>query len=257
MSAAPRFPAAAKGAALPALVLAAGLALFGQGAWIYGKARVAQVLLHRAWERTLAGEKAVKPWPWADTWPVARLSIPSAGADFIVLAGASGRTLAFGPGHLDGSAPPAAAGNCVLSAHRDTQFEALKRVARGDEIVLETPDGKRHAYRVVDLSVVDRRDTRPLASDDSGETVLTLVTCYPFDAITPGGPLRYVVKARGKRIAWRFDPSRRVLSPGGPDNGIARDLPSWRTSGLFARLLALSGASPRRHPPARALRLKN
>jgi sortase (surface protein transpeptidase) len=24
---------------------------------------------------------------------------------------------------------------------------------------------------------------------------LTLVTCYPFDAIEPGGPLRYVVTA--------------------------------------------------------------
>jgi sortase A len=32
---------------------------------------------------------------------------------------------------------------------------------------------------------------------------LILVTCYPFDAIVPGGPLRYVVYARkveGKTI---------------------------------------------------------
>ena len=27
------------------------------------------------------------------------------------------------------------------------------------------------------------------------DAVLTLVTCYPFDAIKPGGPLRYVVVA--------------------------------------------------------------
>src|SRR5207248_2826247 len=83
-----------------AALLAGGAALFGHGAYIYAKAGLAQVLLRRAWERTLAGERDVKPWPWADTWPVARLTIPKAGTDSIVLAGASGRTLAFGPGHL-------------------------------------------------------------------------------------------------------------------------------------------------------------
>jgi hypothetical protein len=30
------------------------------------------------------------------------------------------------------------------------------------------------------------------------------VTCYPFDAITPGGPLRYVVEAR--LVATAFAP---------------------------------------------------
>jgi sortase A len=30
---------------------------------------------------------------------------------------------------------------------------------------------------------------------DTEENRLALVTCYPFDAISPGGPLRYVVMA--------------------------------------------------------------
>ena len=183
--------------ALPAGLLAAGLAFFGKGAWIYAKAALAQQLLGRAWSRTIAGERHVKPWPWADTWPVARLEIPRRGsgrrATFVVLAGASGRTLAFGPGHLDGSAPPGTPGNCVLSAHRDTQFEVLRGLVRGDAVVVETPDGKRHGYRVSDLAVVDRRDTRLL--EPTPEESLTLVTCYPFDAVVPGGPLRYVVRA--------------------------------------------------------------
>ena len=55
--------------------------------------------------------------------------------DELVLAGASGRTLAWGPGHLDGSAPPGAAGNAVLSAHRDTHFRFLQRVVPGDPLV--------------------------------------------------------------------------------------------------------------------------
>jgi sortase A len=182
-----------RAAALPACLLAAGLAFFGKGAWIYGKAALAQELLGRAWSRTVSGESHVKPWPWADTWPVARLEIPRASAAFIVLAGASGRTLAFGPGHLDGTAPPGTPGNCVLSGHRDTQFEALRGLVRGDAVVVETPDGKRHTYRVAELAVVDRCDTR-LLEPTPGES-LTLVTCYPFDAVVPGGPLRYVVRA--------------------------------------------------------------
>ena len=179
---------------LGAAVLVAGAALFGRGTYIYAKARVAQVLLHRAWARTLAGEKDVKPWPWADTWPVARLTIPKTRADFIVLAGASGRTLAFGPGHLDGTAPPGEGGNCVLSAHRDTQFAALREIGRGDDVVMETADGRRGVYRVERTAVVDHHDMRALERTES--SMLTLVTCYPFDAITAGGPLRYVVQAR-------------------------------------------------------------
>ena len=57
---------------------------------------------------------------------------PRFSQDVIVLAGASGRTLAFGPGHLDGSARPGEPGNCVLSAHRDTQFAFLRRLEIGD-----------------------------------------------------------------------------------------------------------------------------
>ena len=181
------------GLVLPACLLAAASLSFGEGAWIYAKAELAQGLLHRAWSRTVAGERRVKPWPWADTWPVAKLEIPRAQSSFIVLAGASGRTLAFGPGHLDGSAAPGSPGNCVLSAHRDTQFKALRGLARGDRIVMETADRRRHAYRVVELAVVDRRDTAFL--EGTPDEALTLVTCYPFDAVVPGGPLRYVVRA--------------------------------------------------------------
>jgi len=174
-------------------LFAAAACLFGQSAWIYGKACVAQVLLRRAWNGTVRGGKEVKPWPWADTWPVARLSVPGTREEFIVLAGASGRSLAFGPGHLDGTAMPGEDGNCVLSAHRDTQFEFLRRLTVGDELEVETPDGRRLRYRVFERRVREKNDTAVLAR--TPEPTLTLVTCYPFDAIVPGGPLRYVVRA--------------------------------------------------------------
>ncbi|HKD12272.1 MAG TPA: class GN sortase, partial [Thermoanaerobaculia bacterium] len=139
-----------------ALALTA-LLFFGRGVWIYAKASLAQILLRRAWARTVQGGKEVRPWPWADTWPVARLRSRRLREDLIVLAGASGRTLAFGPGHLDGTADPGADGNCVLSAHRDTQFAYLRRLEAGDPVELETPDRRRHIYRVFDRQVVHKR----------------------------------------------------------------------------------------------------
>jgi sortase A len=81
----------------------------------------------------------------------------------------------------------------VVTGHRDTQFRFLKDLAPGDELGLVGPDGARHRYVVMDALVVDERDTSVLA--ETGEARLTLVTCFPFDAVVPGGPLRYVVRA--------------------------------------------------------------
>lgn len=178
---------------LTACLLAVGLWQIGEGSWIYAKARLAQFLLQRAWSRTLAGESTVKPWPWSDTWPVARLRVPSQGIDVIVLNGAYGRTLAFGPGYAESSSFPGSPGTTILTGHRDTHFEFLKRLKQDDEIVVETAAGSTQRYLVLDSQIVDAR-TASIALAD-GEDQLVLVTCYPFDTIVPGGPLRYVVSA--------------------------------------------------------------
>ena len=178
---------------IAAALAVAGAALFGHGVYIYAKARVAQLLLARAWALTLHGHQQVKPWRWADTWPVAKIEFPRQHASAIVLAGASGRTMAFGPGHVDGTVMPGERGNCAISAHRDTQFAVLRDVAAGDPIVIQSRDGRMLRYRVRELRIVDYRDTSVLAPA-AGDT-LTLITCYPFDAVVPGGPLRFVVIA--------------------------------------------------------------
>jgi len=191
------------------LLLVLGLGCIGYGAWIPAKAALAQHLLERAWRRVQAGavepvERVepieptetidVRPWSWADTQPVARLEAPALDARWIVLAAASGRTLAFGPAHLSGTASPGAPGNSVLFGHRDTHFTAIGRLRAGHVLHVETPTGERVTYRVAFAEVVDERDTWPLEpSGDRRE--LTLITCFPFDAIVPGGPLRYVVRA--------------------------------------------------------------
>ncbi|MEO8507592.1 MAG: class GN sortase [Betaproteobacteria bacterium] len=176
-----------------ALLALVGSASFGHGVYIYAKAQLAQVLLHAAWERARVSGAAEKPWPWADTHPLVRLIAPAHDADVLVLAGASGRTLAFGPGHLDGSAHPGDAGNAVITAHRDTHFRFLKHVDTGDELVIERAGGDRRRFRIRNAYVADHRELH--LPRDTAVPILTLVTCYPFDALNPGGPLRYVVIA--------------------------------------------------------------
>jgi sortase A len=182
--------------AVVAGLVAAGCASLGSAFYIRTKAHVGQWLLHRAWARTQTDGGPAKPWPWADTHPVARLEAPAHGVDLLVLAGASGRTLAWGPGHLDDSAPPGGDGNTVLSAHRDTHFRFLQRVVPGDVVVIEGPAGARRRYRVRNAFVADVRALR-LPRETTVPT-LTLITCYPFDALMPGGPMRYVVAAEAE-----------------------------------------------------------
>ncbi|MCB2100178.1 MAG: class GN sortase [Rhodobacterales bacterium] len=174
-------------------LVAGGLWRLGGAGYIEAKALLAQVLLRHAWADTLAGDRQVRPWPWADTWPVARLTTADGAADLIVLAGASGRTLAFGPGLHDGGARPNDPGRVLLGGHRDTHFRFLRDLKPDDRLYLTSPDGLRVTYRVVERRIthVDRArlDMHP------GGRVLTLVTCWPFDALRPGGPMRYLVTA--------------------------------------------------------------
>ena len=186
MSTIPRF-------ILPLLLATIGLILFGQGAYIHAKALVAQVLLERAFENTLATGEATKPWSWADTWPVARIEVKRLRARAIVLAGSSGQALAFGPGHVERTAEAGERGVAVYSAHRDTHFAFLKNVAIGDEIDVTRHDGRTFRYRVDTTSVVrfDASGIDPLADGHK----LVLSTCWPFDAMTQG-PERYLVHAK-------------------------------------------------------------
>ena len=63
----------------------------------------------------------------------------------------------------------------------------------GDRLHLGGPPGGSD-YQVTGTRIIDSRHARiPAASSMDG---LCLVTCCPFDAIVPGGPLRYVVQAR-------------------------------------------------------------
>ena len=177
---------------LSALCLGLSLFLFGQSAWIFAKAQVAQVLLERAFNQAIVTGEPVKAWSWADTWPVARIEISRIQASAIVLHGGSGEALAFGPALLDETSRIGERGTAVVSAHRDTHFAFLKDVVMGDRITITRDDGLVFTYRVTGTSIVDWNksgiDRHAIGFN------LVLATCYPFDAITQGSQ-RYLVHA--------------------------------------------------------------
>ena len=186
------------------LAILAGLALVAQGAWIPAKARLAQHLIERSWM-----QRQDRPWPWADTVPIARLHFERQDSSRIVLAGDSGAVLAFGPGHSSRSALPGAGGNAVISGHRDTHFALLRDLRLGDTVTVESSEDvassqgvarstrRTTSYTVIDHRVIRADDPTAVATviEDAGDDRLTLVTCWPFDAIDPGTPWRYVVTA--------------------------------------------------------------
>jgi len=170
-------------------LMLAALALGGHAAWLPAKAALAQQLLDHAWNASVQDGSTHRPWPWADTHPVARLNAPRLGISQVVLAGDAGRPLAFGPGWAEASTAPGKVGTTIISGHRDTHFRWLEQVREGDWVSLESGDGLRR-YRVTGREVVDSRTTR-IATSSTDQ--LVLVTCWPFTATAPRGPLRYVV----------------------------------------------------------------
>ncbi|ABS07973.1 class GN sortase [Shewanella baltica] len=181
-----------------------GATLLGKGLYMQAKAHFAQYLIEQAWTKTLADGQSHKPWSWADTYPVAKLSIYREQAvnndieaelndSLYVLAGASGRNLAFGPSLVLSSAPAGQKGNTVIAGHRDTHFAILNGMAVGRRLSLQTLKGNHIIYEVVATQVVNETETQFMAPSDDNR--LTLITCYPFDALQGGAELRFVVQA--------------------------------------------------------------
>ncbi len=168
--------------------------LLASAGWIEMKATLAQHLIGRAWAASSVRGEPVKPWPWADTWPVARLQVPRHGQDLYVLAGVSGQALAFGPGFEQASVLPGRPGVSVIAGHRDTHFAFLRDLEPGTLIKVEMPGDQPQEYRVTTRDVIDSA-RESLALHRRGPSRLLLVTCYPFDSLGASGSLRLVITA--------------------------------------------------------------
>ena len=94
-----------------------------------------------------------------------------------------GRTLAFGPSHVESEATDAKEGMVILTGHRDTHCAFLEYVQTGERFVLQSSDGHIRSYQVGDRRIVDSR-TGGIPLDREHQT-LVLVTCYPFHTPIP------------------------------------------------------------------------
>jgi sortase A len=172
--------------------LAAGTALGGHGGYLRAKALLAQVLLEQAWRASVTRGEPVKAWPWADTWPVARLWFPRLQRSAIVLATGGGEALAFAPAHVGGTPRPGERGTSVIAGHRDTHFRFIQELVPGDEIEVTGSGGRVQRFRVTGTAVVHAAAS---GIDPDGDVPrLALVTCWPFDGLSRGVE-RYVVFA--------------------------------------------------------------
>jgi sortase A len=120
-----------------------------------------------------------------------RLEIPRLALSVIIREGEDPRTLRLAVGHLPGTAWPGRPGNAAIAGHRDTFFRTLRHIERHDEILVTTSNDVSR-YVVVSTRVVHPDDVSVLKSTD--ESVLTLVTCYPFFYVGRA-PQRFIVRA--------------------------------------------------------------
>ncbi len=177
------------------LLLVVGLLCTGWYLVVLSEARVYQAYqkAHHPWDSSAPiSRRRLLPPVLNEGDFVGRLGIPRIGIDAVVLQGTEARTLRLGIGHLTGSAFPAAAGNVVLAAHRDTFFRPLRQIKRGDRIRFSSIRGS-GVYRVEWARIVRPGDTQVLRSD--GRRMLTLITCYPFYSVG-SAPERFIVRAR-------------------------------------------------------------
>lgn len=180
---------------LAILCMLVGFALVAKASYIHIKAGVAQLLISSAWEARAKNQLPAKPWPWADTWPVAKIEIDALGVTQYIMSDVSGQSLAFGPGMLREGVVPGATGATYLAGHRDTHFKFLQDLHAGMDIKVSNYLGEKQRF-VVDDAFVINTDTHQLFPSTDSNT-LTLITCYPFNALDVGHtPLRYVVTAQ-------------------------------------------------------------
>lgn len=186
------------------LLAVTGLTQCSQGLYIQSKALVAQWLISNAWNQSQAATDSHKPWPWADTWPVAKLAAPSQGVELIALQGLQGSSLAFGPGLIRSSNPYAlqpqqtrsgdlSKDTFIMAGHKDTHFRFLKEVRNGDTLLLTLANGNTQSFTIRDRTIIDNQTSTLNPDNHPGE--LLLITCYPFNPLVTDSSLRLVVSA--------------------------------------------------------------
>ena len=175
------------------LSIAAGGLCLSKAAYIPAKGLLADVLMERAWSQSQQQGTPVLPWPWMDAQPLARLSVPRLGKSEILLDVGTGQALGFAPSHMHQTPRPGELGLSVIAAHKNTHFTFLENIKIDDLIEIEDIDKHMTRFKVTHVNIVDKDHSG--IDPDAPKTIarIALVTCYPFSALSYGGPLRYIV----------------------------------------------------------------
>jgi len=185
-----------------AALVATGALTLGYAATGYARAVVARDAARAAWDaaearRAVAGVRTsvsggeARTAVYAPGAPIARLLIPRLDLDEVVVEGVGDDELRAGPGHVPGSALPGAAGNAVISAHRDRHFHALADLRVGDTLRTTAATGTIATWLVTSRRVVSK-DAPALFVSRTPR--LTLTTCWPVRYLGPA-PDRLIVTA--------------------------------------------------------------
>lgn len=131
--------------------------------------------------------------------PIGTLEIVRVGLSGVVIEGDDDSVLDRAIGHLPDTPLPWHTGNSALAAHRDALFRPLKGVRSGDVLRLKTPHGD-FDYRVRETLIVKPEDLWVL--DPTPVSMLTLISCYPFNYIGHA-PERFIVRAERMPTGYR------------------------------------------------------
>lgn len=135
--------------------------------------------------------KAIYPVCPAEGDNIGILTFPALNLKLPLLQGTGAKTLNKGVGHFAQSVLPGETDNCVVSGHCDTVFRQLGKLKVGDQLIVQTSAGT-FTYEVNGMRIVPADDKTVIVPTD--HAVLTMTTCYPFNA--PGYyPERYIVSA--------------------------------------------------------------
>jgi sortase A len=169
--------------------------------WLPAKALLSEKLISYSWHQTIDLQQRIKPWPWADTYPIAELSFLRLDKKIVVLNGGDPTTLAFSAGAIAPFNQASSTRPFVVAGHRDSHFSFLDEVFMNDIISLADKHGQSQLYQVEAIDIVDASTGElPVLADDSS---LVLITCYPFTNISNAGTFnnndsneRYVITAK-------------------------------------------------------------
>ena len=113
--------------------------------------------------------------------PIARIRIPRAGTNFVVVEGTDPGDLRKGPGHYSDTSIPGLPGTVAIAGHRTTYlapFRRLNELRRGDLMTVDMPYG-RFTYRFVSKHIVNPKAYR-FVTRRRGYDTLALTACHPL-----------------------------------------------------------------------------